>query len=186
MLGSRMGLGVLGASFSTASIYNIEYILIQRFRLCVFTFHVLIPKSLLFSISVCCPGFPRPPFSTRYSMILFPGKKDTIYQKCCWSEDSFYSLASHNSHPFRGRKLQTANINVCDCPWPLMRLWCATHLSAVVVPALQAARALLVPVTVALARLAGLGLGAAPALVNLPPRAAQCWPIINIWLLLKY
>ena len=121
MLGSRMGLGVLGASFSTASIYNIEYILIQRFRLCVFTFHVLIPKSLLFSISVCCPGFPRPPFSTRYSMILFPGKKDTIYQKCCWSEDSFYSLASHNSHPFHGRKLQTANINVCDCAWPLMR-----------------------------------------------------------------
>ena len=59
-------------------------------------------------------------------------------------------------------------------------LWCATHLSAVVIPALQAARALLVPVTVALARLAGLGLGAAPALVNLPPRAAQCWPIINI------
>ena len=49
-----------------------------------------------------------------------------------------------------------------------------THLSAVVVPAHQAARALLVPVAVALARLAGLGLGAAPALVNLPPGAAQC------------
>ena len=106
-------------------------------------------------------------------IILFPGKK-TQFTKNRVGLRILFNIWLHTTVIFFMEERSKLQKYIGLSNISRARLLCAADLSAVVVAAHQAALALLVPVTVALARHAGLSLGAAPTLVNLPPGAAKC------------